>query len=127
MDVVTSPVIDRPLDYPGWDESHPGRCRMRAFPDIKLVVVSELEDNPGPSITNCIEHVASAAEEELDARFFGTSWRLVEHDPSHGPNDPLAFTLVTFSGYDRRTRHLVNPGWQPIPGAMDWLRDVIVD
>lgn len=113
--VRSVPLLDRIIAY-----GDHGRCRMREF-DPRVVVVSDLPHSD-PPVFEAISDVARVVEQILDARFYGTSWRLIEHVPVGMEG---ALVLVTFGGYDRRTGDLVNPARLPLPAVMEWLRSAI--
>lgn len=123
MEVTYAPTRDRFLDFtPDWGPA--GRCRVRVFDEVRVVVVSELVDNPGPSVRSAMPALAMVLEEMLDVRFFGTSWRLVEHHRQETDEDVVL--LVTFGGYDP-DGHLWRTSWQEAPAAMGWVRDALQD
>ena len=113
------------LDYEGFSGHRPrGLCRMTVWrPAVVagetttavyagVVVVTELEENPGPSVTNCIEHVAEAVERKLGEPV-GDGWLLVEHYP-HGDRGPDFWSLAEVS-LDRDALGCYGkPEWAPI-------------
>jgi hypothetical protein len=81
-----------------------GRCRVRIFVsdgselDVPaVVVVTEVEDNPGQSVTNALERIVG---EILHAHSLDPSETVViEHYENGGrgaPEDPATFDLVAF-------------------------------
>ncbi len=106
------PDVDRPLDYRNpWGQRPPGRCRLRVWHPERVALVTELDDNPGPSVTNSAEVIA----EEVRAMFDG--YTLVEHyDASLSRGHSLAVV-----------HH--QPGsvatWSPLPAGLDWLADAV--
>jgi hypothetical protein len=116
------------------DYLHPtpnrGRCRVRIFVtdgselDVPVaVVVTELGDNPGQSVTNCIERVVG---EVLHAHSLDPSETVViEHyeDGARGTQeDPATFDLVTFPNAGpkavlragRWVFEMGEPEWKPL-------------
>ena len=86
---------ESPLVYQGFND-YQGLCHARVYeqPDqLPVVVVGQLEDSPGPSISNAIEAVAAAVQ----STFFpdGREFRLIEYHirPSSWPH----FVEVTFA------------------------------
>lgn len=81
------------LEYDGFWHGRPGRCRLTYWPPTVvmandatvgypgLAVVTELDDNPGPSVTNAIENVAAAVERVVGEPVASENWILVEHYP----------------------------------------------
>ncbi len=63
---LATPAVDTVLDYPAGVYPRAGRCRVRVFraaeaPDHKVVLATDLGDaNPGPSVTNAAETIATA-------------------------------------------------------------------
>lgn len=76
-------------------------CHLRAYDTTNaktLIIVTELQDNPGMSVTNAIECVAQAAVTKLNL----DPWKLtlVEHYNAasyHDADRPETFDLVTFA------------------------------
>ena len=104
------------------DYLHPtpnrGRCRVRIFVsdgselDVPaVVVVTEVEDNPGQSVTNAIEWIVG---EILHAHCLDPSETVViehyEEGARRTPEDPATFDLVTFP----------NAGPKAVPRAGRW-------
>ena len=108
-------------------------CRVRLYlpdaaepgdtlDDAPVVIVSELPDNPGTSVTNSIEKIAA---EVMDAHSLamGRVPVFVEHYPSGatGGRDET-FDLVVFANYEVRDimrcgiwhRELGSPTWKPL-------------
>jgi hypothetical protein len=87
-------------EYKGLHDA-PSKCGVSIWPRKgggKIVIFSELPDNPGTSVTNWIEHLATAVRsgrlvqpEDL------VIW--IEHYPS-APGHPETFDSVTFEVYD---------------------------
>lgn len=84
---------------------HGGRCRVRIFEpseacewDSFVVILTELRDNPGMSVTNAAEEIAAAV---VLANALPTRRTIfVEHyeDGARGAfSDPVTFDLLTFS------------------------------
>jgi hypothetical protein len=55
------------------------RCHLQVYRDgdIAVVVATELEDNPGASITNSFEYLATGVWQKLGVTFEQTTW--IEH------------------------------------------------
>jgi hypothetical protein len=108
-------------------------CRLRlylpdaaeqgeAFGDAPVVIVSELPDNLGTSVTNAIEQIAA---EVMDAHRFapGRAPVFVEHCPPRatGGRDET-FDLVVFAHYEVRWvmrggiwhKEIGSPTWKPL-------------
>jgi hypothetical protein len=101
------------LYWPGVAE--PGE----AFGDAPVVIVSELPDNPGTSITNAIEQIAA---EVMDAHLLamGRAPVFVEHYPPRatGGRDET-FDLVVFAHYE--VREVIRGGiWHKEIGSPTW-------
>ena len=109
-------LLDERLHYLGYGRN-PSHCGIRVYVvgDGMVVVISELPDNPGTSVTNAIEQIAS----ELLPNLVGDPNRLdtitwIEHYPASPPLSPPSrkrpwlycgrleetFDLVTFAGID---------------------------
>ena len=61
-------TLDQTLSFRD-DLLREGKCRLRVWQEpgqVPVVLFTELEDNPGSSITNCIEHIAWEAFKLLE-------------------------------------------------------------
>lgn len=69
------------LVYPGLAPQAWGICHLRLIPRQggALFIVSEIRDNPGPSITNAIQGVWSEIRKRFPAETIGPRPLLVEH------------------------------------------------
>jgi hypothetical protein len=104
-----TPVLDEVIDVapvPGWTAT---RCRLRVFrgaAGAPVAVVTELRENPGPSVTNAAEHIWR----ELSRRLETTRFVMVEH---YGPESyPVADEDVM--GFDVVTLTNSRPEWRPL-------------
>jgi len=96
------------------------KCRVRIFPNEgePVVVVTELPDNPGMSVTNAIELIATGLTNIHGFPPDRTTW--VEHYPEREVAERLlaeeTFDIVTFRWErDRQGRwRASNPRWQRI-------------
>jgi len=84
-----------------------GRCRVRVFEpdeperDSYVVVLTELRDNPGQSVTNAAEEIAAGVVLANALPTSRTVW--IEHYEGGArgtPEDPATFDLLTFSADD---------------------------
>jgi hypothetical protein len=86
--------MDREFEYHGFEPSVRSRCRLRIDATLAgfVVTASELSDNPGISISDAVEPLATAVWDGL-GRPYRMQW--VEHYPAaHGIGD--GFALVRF-------------------------------
>ena len=101
------------------DAAEPGETLGEALGDAPVVIVSELPDNPGTSVTNAIEQIA--AEVMVAHRLaMGRAPVLVEHYPPRvtGGRDET-FDLVVFANYE--VREVIRGGiWQKEIGSPTW-------
>ncbi len=118
------PDLDRRIRYtPRW-QRRDGLARLRVFHGEQVAVVTELDDNPGMSVTNAIEEVGDAVEVLLAVRLaphptlmVPVRWTLVEHYP----RSQAVLSVVTFAGRDAEGR-LECPTWRYLqPGELPWL------
>lgn len=125
MERITAcwPDVDRQLDYVTEWSHQPARCRLRAWHDAEVAVVTELADNPGMSITNAIEAVADAVSDALDVDVSDAGYLLVEHYEAGRWRAPT-FDAVRFLSGDGR-RHRV-PQWAPVLDALPLVREVLM-
>lgn len=90
----------------------------QATGELPLIVASERDDNPGPSLTTSIEDLANAVWRELVPEAAGV--RVIEHYPAREPRlgawDDESFDLVTFE--IERPYAVARPVWRPL-GAAD--------
>ena len=120
---------DAPMPYTA-PNGFPSRCRVRVYEpedpaqDAPVVILSELPDNPGMTITNAAQVVAAEAIERFDLlqRWGGRAPVFIEHleNGVRGTReDPHTFDLVTFRDYDVRE---TMPGGVPhrTIGASRW-------
>ncbi len=88
------------------------RCNLQVYRDGEtgVVVATEREDNPGASITNSFEYLATGVWHKLGLSFEQTTW--IEHygDASYGFAIDERIDRVTLIQQDQR---LVSPTWQP--------------
>lgn len=99
-DVKPVRVVDR-WEYPNGVYRTTGVCRLAVFRDATrfLCVVSELDDNPGMSVTNAAEAINDKLRRE-----YGDDVVQIEHYP-RGIR-PHSFDLVTVTGGTAGWRHL---------------------
>jgi hypothetical protein len=97
-----------------------GNCHVRIYQDDELeflpvVVVSELVDNPGPSILHTIQHVASQIWRELLPGLEAAPV-VVMHYPRDHPerrhSGQATFSLVVFGHAQPTWRRLLQPTFQ---------------
>lgn len=121
---MISPDLDRQVRYtPRWQRRE-GVARLRVFHGEHVAVLTELDDNPGMSVTNAVEEAAQVVEDLLGVRFaehptlmVPVTWSLVEHYE----RSEARLSVVTFSGRDAEGR-LEGPTWRYLqPGEMSWL------
>jgi len=88
------------------------RCELHVYRDgdAAVVVASELEDNPGASITNTYEDLATGVWQKLGLAVDQVTW--VEHygAQSYGVRIDETFDWVTL---ERQGDRLVSPQWRP--------------
>ncbi len=109
-----------------------GRCRVRIYEpedasrDSHVVILTELRDNPGMSVTNAAEEIAASVL--LSFALPTTRTVFIEHyeDGARGtPGDPATFDLLTFSNTDPEPFlragewrvELGEPSWSPLDRA----------
>ena len=89
---------------------HPSKCGVSIIggDDGKTVVLTELPDNPGTSVTNFAEGIATAVKHELlpDFPFYKIKW--VEHYFAVKPLFPESFDRVSLT-WDKDAFH--NARW----------------
>jgi hypothetical protein len=111
---MRSSDVDRTLDYFSRHTAVMGRCRLRVWHDEAIVVVTELEQNPGMSVTNAIEDIASLVELVLVKKL--DDFLLVEHYPRSTMRGST-YDVVTFTGR-QKAGPLVGPAWAPLPDEL---------
>lgn len=106
-------VLDTRLDYPGYFEN-PSFCRLRLYQlrGYSVAIITEAHDNPGTSITNCIETVCHRIVREYEVDPVHTFF--IEHYPGRlhpklGVRDET-FDVVTFG--ERLWNHFAEPRWR---------------
>ena len=126
-----TPRVDVLLDYPAGHAPHDGRCRARVYdgPAGPVLVLSELPDNPGASVTNAAEIVACAAVEQLGLSPARVT--VVEHYP-HAAGDWRhdTFDRVTYASMDAAAHYRAGGRgghtWRQL-GAASWVRLTAAD
>jgi len=129
-------LIDVMLQHTPWGQGIEARCRVRIYgltdsdDDDRLaqerepvvVIITELPDNPGKSVTNAMEWIATVVVHQFDLDPARTRW--IEHYPDRHPpgreGDRVfdeSFSLVSL-GWE----HARSPWGQPSPWAsgVDW-------
>ena len=109
---------DETLDFPGLHR-RPARCRLRVIEPNSpgrptVMVLSELADNPGASITNAAEQAWQAAARRTGL-YPGSGLEphtaiYIEHYPGDRYHRPETFDVVTFD--DPQT--FTGPEWRPL-------------
>lgn len=112
---TAAPTLDMRYSFRGLCGA-PSCCRLRVFePKGKpVVVVTELDDNPGTSVTNFAEELATDVGELLEQP---TDMVWIEHYPERGPayrRLPESFDRVTFAWTGR---HFAGPQWRRLSRA----------
>lgn len=125
------PPLDTVLDYPARTYPRAGRCRVRVFRAIEapghvVVLVTDLGDgNPGPSVTNAAEEIATEVLRHYDLDAARTLF--VEHYDGRTPGTPATHRRDGTEDFDRvgftvtadpdgRVR-LLAPDWRPLRKA----------
>jgi hypothetical protein len=102
------------------------RCQVQIYrqPGRAVVVVTELPDNPGVSVTNAAEYIATCILHDHALDPDTTIWVEHYHDRNRpGQHDPLfaeSWDLVTFnwdyrtSPWQHRSPHATSPRWCPL-------------
>ncbi len=113
------------------DYIHPlparGRCRVRLYlpeedRDAAVVIATELQDNPGQSITRYAERLAA---EVIEGQLLSGPLVWIEHYPPESTNQGAeTFEMVSFSDYEvredrtsymgRRAIRIGDPAWKPL-------------
>lgn len=96
--------------------TEPGVCHVvlgRDAPEGSAVVVGDPEDNPGTSVTNAIERVASAIDHHLFHDKF--DFRLYQYEPRGLPDLKPTFYVVIWRG----GRPGSMPTWEPVLPEQD--------
>jgi hypothetical protein len=109
------------------DHEHPtphnGRCRVRIYEpdqpgDQYVVVITELAENPGQSVTNCVEQLA--AEVIMAHALPSSETAFIEHyEKAERSGESETYDLVTFAWGDPEP-HLVGGVWTIAFGDPSW-------
>lgn len=98
------------------------RCDLHVYRDgaTAVVVASERADNPGASITNTYNHLATGVCQKLGLSVEQTTW--IEHygPESYGEKIDETFDWISLVWNGER---LVSPTWRP--GSMEELEQLI--
>lgn len=112
------------------DHEHPtphnGRCRVRIYEpdhpgDRYVVVITELAENPGQSVTNCVEQLT--AEVIMSHLLPSPETIIIEHyEEVERGGESETYDLVTFSWGDPEPKlrsgvwnlELGDPSWRPL-------------
>lgn len=121
---MRAPDVDRLLRYSTPWNATTGLCRLRVWWRERTIVVTELDDNPGMSITNAIEYVAEAVEATLGVQLdVDDAPALIEHYPAAYHRGPT-IDRVFFGGRNRDGR-LERPYWRPATLSYPWLYEAL--
>ncbi len=106
-------IADENFDYLGL-HSFPSQCRLRVFegPGLPLVVIAtERADNPGTSVTNAAEVLATQVYQWLEYPARGIVF--IEHYEKDGEENYAQerFALVSFAEFDGQ---FISPEWRHI-------------
>jgi hypothetical protein len=91
-----------------------GRCRVRIYKSqngTRTVLLSELSNNPGESITTACERIATDLATRWDFNPKSTHW--IQHDPAHD-DLPEQFDQLKFMWDNAKVAS--HPEWQPLEG-----------
>lgn len=104
--------------FPGFDPSLESFCDIdvTVLPDgTAFVICSEDPENPGTSVTNAAEAIATQLCQQQPT-IDPTKLVWIERYPPRGPYQltPESFDLVTFAIADRAGHFVANPKWQPL-------------
>jgi len=88
------------------------RCDLHVYRDgdAAVVVASEREDNPGASITNTYEYLATGVWQKLGLPIDQVTWMEHYGAQSYGVRIDETFDWVTL---ERQGDRLVSPAWRP--------------
>ena len=88
------------------------RCDLHVYREgsVAVVVAHEREDNPGSSITNSYEYLATGVWKKLDLSFDQTTW--IEHYCSASYGFPIE-ERIEWVTLKRNGARLVSPQWHP--------------
>lgn len=92
-------------------QTHPAfvaSCRLRIYQplpplELTVVIVSELPDNEGSSITNDAERLVDLVSKEFSLDLFKTVW--LEHYPPDGVVSRHSYSKVFFAGQRAYWKH----------------------
>lgn len=120
-------MIDTILSYRPWGQGIEARCRARIFrreDGRAAVIVTELPDNPGMSVTNAAEWIATTLLHRYDLDPNDTIW--IEHYPDRHPPGmegermfDETFDLIRFRWEDEG-RHRAPMRLSPWARTPDW-------
>ncbi len=109
-------VITHDLEYPykGFGNCD-SKCGLKIYqqPDRAIVLMTELPDNEGTSVTNCAEHLATKIREQYlaDLQIQNIIW--IEHYPKNKKNgnfeDTYDLVNLKWDGAE-----FYSPSWEPI-------------
>lgn len=123
-------MINCLFGYPGYF-GHQSFCRLRVYWVSKdrpwYVVVTELQDNPGTSVTNRAEVIRDLASSELAIPRDSMVWIEHYHYPNAKPEDRNRFSTVTFDVDDLGRSRC--PRWQHLEASTleRWIGEPIQD
>ena len=99
---------ERVFTYPGWSPPAEGRCRLDVYlgEEGVLVVLRDLDDHQGPSVTNVVEKVAEAVRERVLAPLGleGKAVRWLHWSRTDGVATEVAFRNPSLLQYPRWRR-----------------------
>jgi len=118
--------------YPGLSRAYPGRCGLSVWTAgpgqyYGVVIASELPTNPGASITNSYERLATRVVRQLFPNVppWGTLW-FEHYPPGLGLNEDHQYDLVTFGMVGRQETGAIiyeHPSWRRVSRA--WVAEAL--
>ena len=112
----TEKKLDFFLVYSLPNGSQEGTCRVEIWQGKPhIVVLTELADNPGMSITNACEHICSHIVDNHGLQNIPVIW--IEHYFYEDGRKNETFDLVVFPISNNLQGHFNPPGWRPLSKA----------
>jgi hypothetical protein len=117
--------------YPGLSKAYPGRCGLSVWrhgaEPYAVVIASELPTNPGASITNAYEGLATHVLRQLWPQVppWGTLW-FEHYPPGLGIEDAHHYDLVTFAEVRKQVSGVISyyhPSWRRVSRA--WVAEAL--
>lgn len=117
-------IYDDEYNYEGY-HGVASKCGLKIYGDEErfVVIMTELPNNPGTSVTNRSEHIAMRVADMICHRYATASMRPVAYTTmwiEHYPADSIRRATYNRVRYTDKNREYTSPQWSPM-AAREWI------